>query len=454
MTKKERIKKYLLYLIVFLYVLLLNFKCGFLSDDYHFLFVWKDFMPTGNDKPVENIADIIESAKNYYYLSGGRVIPHFLAFLFTNIDKWVFNFINAGVFVLLGIVTYKYVFGNEKSGIFYQAAVYMSLFLCIPSFGDNALWISGSVNYLWPGTLMLYCIYFCSLNFDSKKTGTNIAMLLLVLLSSSTNEMTGGMLAVWLTAHLIIKRHRIDLKAVLFYILCTAGECFVVLAPGNSNRAANIEKVKIFDLSNIGNIVKVLFEYIENSVLCFNFGLCIIILSAYFLYRRGKIKKCIEVIPLIAAAAAGICALSLTGFYTQRPLFFGIILLISAMWKMIKNLFEENDDQIKKKDVTDIKTNRSGSVMRKAKIFASVAAVIFLAYSMYGYFSLINYADLTVKANYEKYKNGEEITKLSPGRDNLLFPRESFITSTGDYSMEWLKECEKNNLDNPTIRGF
>lgn len=506
MIKKEQLKVYLLYLIIFLYMLLINFKCGFLSDDYRFVFVWNDFLPTGNDKPIENIADIIESAKNYYSLSGGRIIPHFITFLFVNTDKLVFNFINSAVFVFWGSIIYKYSFGKESKNIFYLAAVYISLFLFIPLFGDNILWISGSINYLWTGTLMLYCIYFCELNFDSKKTSTNAAMLFLVLLSSSTNETTGGMLAIWLTVHLIVKKHKFNLKLFLFYILCTVGECLVLLAPGNLNRAAVIEKSQPFSLLDID---KLLFKYISNTLLHFNYGFCIIFIAVFSMFKSGKIKKCTCIVPLLVASAAGVCALSLTGFYTKRPLFLEIILLITAMWKIIKAALDEINNKLKNKFIFFLvisyfllillKTSKyisdtynayvfyigtfafllyfaniiyfilstlkcksgqigkkinSDSILKKTKILAAATAIVFWGYSVYDYFETIDHGYTNTELNYEKYKNGEDILILDENDKSLIFPEESYITSTNEYVMKWRSECDKNNIDYPATKGF
>lgn len=39
---------YVIILIAFGFMMFLNCKCGYISDDYHFNFVWKDFYPTEN----------------------------------------------------------------------------------------------------------------------------------------------------------------------------------------------------------------------------------------------------------------------------------------------------------------------------------------------------------------------------------------------------------------------
>ena len=70
-----------IYVCVFAYILFLTANCGFITDDYHFLFVWKDFEPQINDKPINGLSDILLSMTNYYNYSGGRIIaPLWLLF--------------------------------------------------------------------------------------------------------------------------------------------------------------------------------------------------------------------------------------------------------------------------------------------------------------------------------------------------------------------------------------
>lgn len=150
-----------IYVCVFAYILFLTANCGFITDDYHFLFVWKDFEPQINDKPINGLSDILLSMKNYYNYSGGRIIAHFVAFVFININKWFFNIINSIVFVCLGILIRKLVYDRQKGITLAQVIIYFSMLLFLPSFGDTVLWISGSVNYLWTSALLLYTVYFC-----------------------------------------------------------------------------------------------------------------------------------------------------------------------------------------------------------------------------------------------------------------------------------------------------
>lgn len=487
-------------------MLLLNFKCGYARDEYHFTFVWKDFRPVGNDRPIESLADIIKSAENYYTLSGGRVIPHTLAFLFVNMDKCIFNFFNAAVFLFLGRIIYKYAFGGKKTDIFFQASVYISLFLFLPSFGDNVIWLSGSVNYLWTGTLMLYCIYFCDKNSGVSKISTNTAMILLVLLSSSTNEITGGMLAVWLTVRLIIKKRKPDLRYIAFYLSCMIGEYIVVSAPGNFHRAEIVENVKLFDFSNL---FKILISYIYNTVRLFDLNLWLIALTVLFFLKLGKIKNFISIIPLLSSAAAGICALSLTGYYTVRPLFFGAVLLIAAMWKNIKTVHDEADNEIKKRfcllliiscslflflklfrhfsgifisnDLTLIlivflliywifciylilgtfkqkqgpaTTVPNVKTINKTRFLVILSELVFLTHSTYEYFNDMDNLCVVFDVNFENHTDVNSKEYPIP-KKSFITPNETFYTSIcDDYTYLWRTECEKNNISCPDIKGF
>lgn len=185
-----------IYVCVFAYILFLTANCGFITDDYHFLFVWKDFEPQTNDKPINGLSDILLSMTNYYNYSGGRIIAHFVAFVFININKWFFNIINSIVFVCLGILIRKLVYDRQKGIPLAQVIIYFSMLLFLPSFGDTVLWISGSVNYLWTSALLLYTVYFCKKHLDDSNRIYYIAMPILFFISSATNETTGGILLV------------------------------------------------------------------------------------------------------------------------------------------------------------------------------------------------------------------------------------------------------------------
>lgn len=325
-------------LLIFLLMLALSAMCGYITDDFHFRFVWQDFDPAGNERVVSSTADIFESAGNYYMLSGGRVVPHFVTFILCNLNKWVFNVLNAAVFVTLGLLAYRFAFRGRKTEAFPLLMVYGSLFLFLPTFGDDVLWLSGSVNYLWTGTLMLGAVLFCRDHLDDSSKSASVITILLILLSSSTNETTGGVIAVWLFFYLIVERRKPVIRIILCFICCIAGEALVVLAPGNMNRASNIEKQGIFDIERVSSVFS---EYINwlarNDMLLLYLVLLLLIITAV----RRNFRGLAALVPPVMAGAAGFIALVFIGSFIARPLFFPVVMMTAALWQAVSQLADQ-----------------------------------------------------------------------------------------------------------------
>ena len=110
---KYKSKYIIVCVVVGLLVFFFSNRLVYITDDFHFKFVFQYFDPLGNEKRVTGISDIVESMKNYYQISGGRVLAHSLVYLFLLIDKNVFNIINAVVFITLGVLI-NLLSGSEK----------------------------------------------------------------------------------------------------------------------------------------------------------------------------------------------------------------------------------------------------------------------------------------------------------------------------------------------------
>lgn len=323
--------------------MLLTANCGLITDDYHFLFVWCGFLPNGNDKPIGDITDIFISAKNYYLHSGGRIIAHFVAFVFINLNKWLFNIVNSFIFVILGILIRKIVCVKDSKSPVIQLVIYFSMFFFLPSFGDTVLWISGSVNYLWTSALLLYTIYFCQKHIADNSKRAFFVMPILFFISSATNETTGGILLVWFTVYLINTKYKPDFRAILNYITSVLGIMLVIAAPGNRNRAALVEQTNIFSFGSFFALLKSYIDWFINDykVIVFLYAITVIILCIF----RNK-----EVITMslsyVIAGFAGLSALTITGFFSLRPTFFAVLLMLVGLFKTAFAVFSMKLDQM------------------------------------------------------------------------------------------------------------
>ncbi len=325
---------------VFVYILYLTSRCPYITDDWHFKFVWQGFRPTGNDTRVTGLDNIIESMKNYYNRSGGRVICHFITYVFVNINKNIFNILNAVIFVLLGIVIYRSATraSTPPKGNLLLLLIYISIILFTPVFGDVALWISGSINYMWSITLMLACCLLIDKWFEDITLKKALLMSIPVAISAATNETTGGMLIVFMVLTFIVKKKKFSPLYLIPVIAALPGMALVILAPGNSVRAQNVEHVEVMSRATL---IRSGTLYLKNTITRTPYAYMPIILSFFMKTADGVKtdgarggKKVLSIVKNAFYAGAG-CRYAVTGLagtmalsassYARRPLILGFI---------------------------------------------------------------------------------------------------------------------------------
>lgn len=339
MFKSNRIK-YISLLLFFLIFFFMNCLCPYLSDDWHFLFVWEYFDPLPTTHRIETFQDIIISMQNYYDRSGGRVIPHFFAYCCMTQSKWLFNILNSFMGCALFYLIYK--IGlleiKKKSPLQFLLAVLLS-FGFIPSFGDNMLWLSGAVNYLWSGVFLLLCICWLLSRWETAKLWEFLLVIPLFMLSAATNEVTGGMLVICLLLNTIIAKDKRLVRCIVLLTLMIPSICFVVLAEGNQVRRHTIEQI---DKPSIFELLKMSFFYVRTAITD-QYFISIVILTAFFfsvlIHENWKIILKRNLVALVGFS--GIAALGALGFYTSRPKFFGGILLITAAYASLLWIYEK-----------------------------------------------------------------------------------------------------------------
>ncbi len=345
---------------LFALMLLLNFMCPYLSDDWHFMFVWEDFLPTDEPDRVDSFGDIITSMRNYYAMSGGRVVPHFITYCLLLFPKWVFNILNSAMFVVLTVLLYKISLCYLKSSPkwLYPLVCLMALHL-LPGFGDNVLWISGAVNYLWMAVILLCCIYWLIARSENAGLRECLFMLPVFMLSGATNEVTGGMLIVAVVIRFFcIKNHKPS-KIAMFIILLLSeipGMLFVLLAPGNKMRVVHTEKLgfethtPLFE--NLSDYMWFLIkEYLPFMILIF-------LAAAVCALRQETMSVFLHKHLCFIVGMCGVAALSAIGFFIKRPTFFGCSLLIPTIIisvDTLRELFSDNQSSVSKRLIFGVK---------------------------------------------------------------------------------------------------
>ncbi len=134
----------LVLLIIFLVMFALNHLMPLHRDDFDYSMIWK----TGEH--LNSPADVFESTYIHYFEHGGRAFTVFCLILFLWLGKFIFDVANALMFVALIILVYWHArrdFKFDEPKIL--AAAGILAWLCIPHFGEVAIWKSGSTVYLW-----------------------------------------------------------------------------------------------------------------------------------------------------------------------------------------------------------------------------------------------------------------------------------------------------------------
>lgn len=137
--------------LVFLFMLLLNILLPLRGDDFLYSMIW------GSTVHVDSWGTLWESLVSHYLTHGGRMVTVFFLDLFLWMGKLPFDIANAAVFVTVLILLVfhakrKIALTDEPATLFLAALL---MWLCLPHFGEVAVWKSGSTVYLWSGLFVL-----------------------------------------------------------------------------------------------------------------------------------------------------------------------------------------------------------------------------------------------------------------------------------------------------------
>lgn len=147
MKSTSSTKTILLILGIFAFMLLLNILMPLHRDDYNYSLIWS------TSQHIQSFSDVCQSLVNHYLLHGGRMVTVFFLDLFLWLGKIWFDIANAAVFtslvLLLSCHAKRSLAIGKETGLLAITAFFM--WLCLPHFGEVAVWKSGSTVYLWSG---------------------------------------------------------------------------------------------------------------------------------------------------------------------------------------------------------------------------------------------------------------------------------------------------------------
>lgn len=240
-TMKNRILVITTLLLIGIAFWVLNYLTPEYNDDYSYKFVW------GNEKPIESIGDIFVSQYNHYFSMNGRSIVHFFVQLFTGIlGKGVFNIINTIVFLSFVCIITRFYSKITPSNLLF---IFSIIFLLYPIISETALWMTGSINYMWTSTFVCMFLYMIEKHKGEKLCTKYILWSIPCFLIGWTHEGLTFPLAVSLFIYVIINYRTIYKQAIFPLIIgFIIGSLICSFAPGMANRASKSNYTEVSTL--------------------------------------------------------------------------------------------------------------------------------------------------------------------------------------------------------------
>lgn len=142
---------WILYGAIFLLILVCNVLSIYIMDDFKYQFSFAD------DTRITSLSQLIPSMIGHAYDMNGRLVAHFWVQLFALTPLWVFDIVNAAMFVLQIVLVNRISRGTEKRSNVMLAAIFCGFWLFEPVFAQANLWQDGACNYLWS---IVFCLLF------------------------------------------------------------------------------------------------------------------------------------------------------------------------------------------------------------------------------------------------------------------------------------------------------
>lgn len=330
MKDKNKIKIIIILSLIFFIILILNCLTPIISDDFGYSF-------NLDKERLSSIKDIINFQIVHYKMWGGRSVAHTLVQLFLMLPKTIFNICNSIVFTILIYLTY-YLSKNKDKPI-ELLLIFLLIYFITPVLGQDILWLTGSCNYLFTTTIILFFLS-CYKKNDIKDNKISILFIFIIgIISGWTNENTSFGLITILTLFLINKRiekQTISKWQISGLIGNIIGFLILILSPGNYIRKDTYnEEIALLNklLNNFITCTKGLYNNYLIILIIF------IILISIYIYKNKKIN--IDSIIYMIGSIISIYSMILSPAFPERSWFGIIVFGIISIMILVNDLIEE-----------------------------------------------------------------------------------------------------------------
>ena len=333
--KKNRKSLYIVLMLIFLFMLLLNILTHFYADDYTYM----NSFATG--ERISSIGDIFKSLVSHAKNMNGRLVAHFFVQLFLFLPVAVFKIINPLIFVLQIFIVVRLCGKNKNDPLFFVLS-FAFIWIFEPAFGQVNLWLDGSCNYLWASVFALLFLYpFADLFMNGKNIKNPFVAVFFVILGFLTGAFSENVSsAVIFMAFLFIiltafmKKHKISFIYIASFVCSLLGFLFMLLQP-----AERAGKVSDFSLGTLRiNFISVLNILKSFWLLIMLF----VVLAVIAFYKNISKDKIILSVILALGALFSSFILIFAEYVPERCMAFAVVLFTAATINILKELFDSD----------------------------------------------------------------------------------------------------------------
>ena len=236
---KDRRPFIVLCFLVFFTALMLTALTPMVSDDFAYCFSWADWTR------IRHVSQIIPSMAEHRNVTNGRVIVHGLVQLLLLLPRPVYCVLNALNAVLLCLLIRRLISLSARKQELIILLFGICYFCCfLPAFGENVLWLDGSLNYFWGlSCSLLFLFPFLIAYLDLPYRGSLLSSVLRIILAFAfgTWSENASLVFLFLAACLYllqwVKTRQFRLLPLLWIAAALAGYVFLMTAPATAGRA-------------------------------------------------------------------------------------------------------------------------------------------------------------------------------------------------------------------------
>ena len=226
-------------ILVFFVTLAMTALTPMVSDDYAYCFSWADWTR------IRHVSQIIPSMAEHRNVTNGRIIVHGLVQLLLLLPHPVYCVLNALNAVLLCVLIRRLISQSSWKQELIILLFGICFFCCfLPAFGENVLWLDGSLNYFWGlscSLLFLYPFLMDYLDLPHRKSLLSSVLRLIPAFVFGTWSENASLVFLFLAVCLFllqwVKTQQFRLFPLFWIAAALVGYVFLMAAPATAGRA-------------------------------------------------------------------------------------------------------------------------------------------------------------------------------------------------------------------------